>query len=142
MESVVPNRDVENTHGGAKDFGSDCRTGLRNHSHRTGLGSSGTDSRVIALWRPYDRGRWGTKSCTTGTDSRVYAPWMPRDSGVTTLLEDSLTDRESEEGEKSFAFCHSVDNCVSIFQVTDALALVRCHCRYGATSPASQIIEK
>ena len=24
---------------------------------------------------------WSTKSCTTGTDSRVYALWMPRDRG-------------------------------------------------------------
>ena len=33
----------ENTHGGAKDFGTDCK-GLGNHSHRRGLGSPRTSS--------------------------------------------------------------------------------------------------
>ena len=30
---------------------------------------------------PYDRGRWGAKSCTAGTGLCVYALWMPRDGG-------------------------------------------------------------
>ena len=50
----------------------------------------------------------------------------------------------SREGEKSFLFFFQNVNIVRrfFFQATDALALVRCHCRYGATSLASHFIEK
>ena len=44
----------------------------------------------------------------------------------------------SKEGEKSFNFCHNVEAARRFFRATDAQVLVRCHCRYGATSPASQ----
>ena len=30
---------------------------------------------VVSTRMPYDRGRWGTKSCTAGIDSRVNALW-------------------------------------------------------------------
>ena len=44
--------------------------------------TAGTDSRVLALWMPRDRGRWGTTFCTAGTDSCFfYALWRPRFCG-------------------------------------------------------------